>query len=106
MDFKAMASKLDFDEADFIELAQLLVTTSRSELATIEQGIARESSSTVAKAAHSIKGAAANLGFTHIAAMAKTLETLAGQKRFHEIRSTAADLKAGLDAILEAAEGR
>ncbi|ACN13373.1 HPt domain protein [Desulforapulum autotrophicum HRM2] len=105
MDFKAMASKLGFSEADFIELAQLLVTTSRSELLTVEQGIANESSATVAKAAHSIKGAAANLGFTHIAAMAKELESLAVQKKFHKIRSTAADLGANLDAIQKVAEG-
>ncbi len=105
MDFKAMASKLGFDEEDFIELAQLLVTTSQAELLTIEQGITQGCSTTVARAAHSIKGAAGNLGFTHIATMAKALETLAVQKKFHEIRTTVADLGAGLDAIQKVAEG-
>ncbi len=104
MDFKAMASKLGFDEADFIELAQLLVTTSRSQVSTIEQGAATGCSSTVTKAAHSIKGAAGNLGFTHIAAMARQVEILAGQKKFLEIRTTAADLATGLDGIQKVVE--
>ncbi len=99
MDFKAMASNLGIDEADFIELAELLVITSLSDLAALEQGLAQGSKEPIAHAAHSIKGAAGNLGFTDIAAIAAEMETLVGQGEFDSINARADALRQGLDAI-------
>jgi HPt (histidine-containing phosphotransfer) domain-containing protein len=106
MDFKAMASNLGIDEADFLELAALLVVTSHSDLAALEQGLAQGSRDPIAHAAHSIKGAAGNLGFTDIAAIAAEMETLAGQGELDSITARADALRQGLDAINMAMDRR
>lgn len=106
MDFKAMASNLGIGEEDFLELAELLVTTTLSDLAALEEGLAQSSREPVAHAAHSIKGAAGNLGFTHIAAIASEMETLAGQGEFDSITARADALRQGLDAINMAMDRR
>lgn len=99
-----MASKLGFGEEDFIELVQLLITTSQSELLTVEKELAIGSNAEVGRAAHSIKGAAGNLGFMHIAALARELETLANQGDMDKIKKKTAALKADLDLIKRAGE--
>ncbi|MCP4116663.1 MAG: Hpt domain-containing protein [Desulfobacteraceae bacterium] len=106
MDFKAMASNLGIGEEDFLELTELLVTTSFSDLAVLEEGLAQGSREPVAHAAHSIKGAAGNLGFADIAAIASEVETLAGQGRFDPINAKADALRQGLDAINMAMDRR
>jgi len=77
MDFKNMARNLEMSEAEFSELAALLVTTGLSDLAKIETGLAAGDAEKVAQAAHSIKGAAGNLGFAALATIAGTMETSA-----------------------------
>jgi HPt (histidine-containing phosphotransfer) domain-containing protein len=107
MDFKTMASKLGFGDDDFNELVRLLVTTSQSELLTVEKELALGSNAGIGKAAHSIKGAAGNLGFMHMAAVARELEILAKQGNtgnMDKIRKKAAALKADLDLIKKAGE--
>ncbi|MDY0374451.1 MAG: Hpt domain-containing protein [Desulfobacterium sp.] len=102
MDFKAMASKLGFDLEDFVEIVRLLITTSQSELLTVEKELAAGSSAGVSRAAHSIKGAAGNLGFMHVADLAREMETLANQGNagsMDKIKEKAAALKANLDLI-------
>ena len=107
MDFKAMASKLGFGEEDFIELVRLLISTSQSDLLTVEKELAVGSATGVARVAHSIKGAAGNLGFMHMAAVARELETLANQGStgdMDKIKKKAAALGADLDLIKRAEE--
>lgn len=97
-----MASKLGFGLEDFVELVRLLITTSQSELLTVEKELAAGSSTGVSRAAHSIKGAAGNLGFMHVADLAREMETLANQENagcMDKIKEKAAALKADLDLI-------
>ncbi len=106
MDFKAMASNLGIGEADFLELAELLVVTSFSDLAALEEGLAQGSLDSITHAAHSIKGAAGNLGFADIAAIASEMETLAGNGEFDLINARAEALRQRLDAINVAMDRR
>ena len=102
-----MASKLGFGLEDFIELVRLLITTSQSELLTVEKELAAGSSAGVSRAAHSIKGAAGNLGFMHMADLAREMETLANHVNtgnMDKIREKAAALKADLDLIKKAGD--
>lgn len=99
MDFKAMAKSLDIDEKDFFELVQLLVDTSHSDLKNLEQGLTMASNHKVIQAAHSIKGAAGNLGFTDISTMAAKIETLADQGKLDQIKAEAAIIQKALDSI-------
>ena len=74
MDFDVLASRLGIDREDFIELAELFVTTTQGDMDKIRQAMAAEDPAGAAAAAHSIKGAAANLGFENMADLAKTME--------------------------------
>ena len=74
MDFKYFAAKIGIDEEDFIELVELFVTTTVSDLAKIKQGVLVNHTQDAAAAAHSIKGAAGNMGFENMSALAQKME--------------------------------
>lgn len=74
MDFDVLASRLGIDREDFIELAELFVTTTQGDMDKIRRAISAANPSDAASAAHSIKGAAANLGFENMADLAMKME--------------------------------
>jgi histidine phosphotransfer protein HptB len=74
MDFKDLASKIGIDDEDFMELVELFITTTLSDLDKIKQGVATNKSEDAAAAAHSIKGAAGNMGFEAMSELAKKME--------------------------------
>ena len=74
MDFEYLASRLGLDKEDFLELSELFITTTQADLDKIRKAMAEGNSSDAAAAAHSIKGAAANLGFGDMAELAKIME--------------------------------
>ena len=74
MDFKYLASKIGIDDEDFMELVELFITTTLSDLDKIKQGVAANHPEDAAAAAHSIKGAAGNMGFEAMAELAKKME--------------------------------
>ncbi|WDP89867.1 MAG: Hpt domain-containing protein [Desulfobacter sp.] len=74
MDFEALASRLGIDMEDFLELAQLFYTTTKADMEKIHSSMKGNSPEDAAAAAHSIKGAAGNLGFEEMASLAKKME--------------------------------
>ncbi|MBU0973257.1 MAG: Hpt domain-containing protein [Proteobacteria bacterium] len=74
MDYKYLASKIGIDEEEFMELAELFITTTLSDLDKIKQGVSKNRPVDAATAAHSIKGAAGNMGFDAIFVLAKKME--------------------------------
>lgn len=74
MDFKDLASRLGIDEEEFLELVELFVTVSRSDMEKINKGVRGHNPAEASAAAHSIKGAAANLGFDEISSLALDME--------------------------------
>ena len=76
MNLEDMASAIGFDKSDFIELAEMLLETSRSDLEKFAVALNAGELNKAAMSAHSIKGASANLGFTEMATAAATLERL------------------------------
>ncbi|MCP4022029.1 MAG: Hpt domain-containing protein [Desulfobacteraceae bacterium] len=74
MDFKNLASKLGLDEDDFQELVELFITTSMADIDKIKKGVASNDPAGVSAAAHSIKGAAGNLGFEDIYSLTLDME--------------------------------
>ncbi len=76
MSFEELASRLGIDTEDFIELVELFITTTRSDMDKIRQAMDGNNTSDAAAAAHSIKGAAGNLGYEGIADIAKIMEYL------------------------------
>lgn len=99
MDFQDLASRLGIDEDDFMELVELFVTTTRSDIEKIKNGINNASSEEAAAASHSIKGAAGNLGFDSIYELAKQMEMKAKSGDLEEFDALIADLEAHVDAF-------
>jgi HPt (histidine-containing phosphotransfer) domain-containing protein len=76
MSFEKLASRLGIDTEDFIELVELFITTTESDMDKIRQAMGGNNPADAAAAAHSIKGAAANLGYEGMADVAKEMEAL------------------------------
>ena len=94
MNFKGLASNLGLDEEDFNELVEIFTDTSFSDIEKINSGLKENNADTIAQAAHSIKGAAANLGFKEIASFAKDIEMDAKEDNITETKKRA-------DSIIE-----
>lgn len=99
MDYKYLADQLDLDESEFLELVALFVDTTRTDLEKIHQGVSSGDFSRAAAAAHSIKGAAGNLGFTHMADLAEKMECAANSGSFDNFDTYITDLEIRVDAL-------
>ena len=79
MECKELADNLGLDESECIELMELFVETTASNLEKLQNGLAVGESGQVAEAAHTIKGSSANLGLMEISEAAKGIEEKARQ---------------------------
>jgi len=102
IDFSNMASNLGFDEEEFKEVAQLLITVSLTDMENLEQGITENNSDKVKDAAHSIKGAAGNLGFMELANCAEIIENSARSQKIDTLTTQVQTIKKILQAISKA----
>ncbi|MBF0229618.1 MAG: Hpt domain-containing protein [Desulfamplus sp.] len=74
MDFKEMAENIGLEEEEFVELLEMLVDVSMTDIANFETEFSAGNYSQAAMAAHSIKGASGNLGLIDISTTAAELE--------------------------------
>ena len=102
IDFSSMASNLGFDEDEFKEVAQLLITVSLTDMETLEQGISENNPDLVKDAAHSIKGAAGNLGFMELSNCAEIIENSARSQSIDNLTTQVQTIKKILQAISKA----
>lgn len=79
MECKELADNLGLEEDECIELLELFVETTASNLNKLQSGLAAGDSEQVSEAAHTIKGSSANLGLMEIAEAAKGIEERARQ---------------------------
>ncbi|MFH2060558.1 MAG: Hpt domain-containing protein [Pseudomonadota bacterium] len=100
MDFKELGSRLGIDEEDFMELVELFVTTSLSDIEKIKTGVAQNNPGDVAAASHSIKGASGNMGFDDIFALSKDMEMQAKNGSLENFDSYIKDLEAGVNSLI------
>lgn len=99
MNFKHLADQLGLDEEDFLELVELFIDTTKSDLAKIRQGVADNNPADAAAAAHSIKGAAGNLGFESMAVLSQKMEMQAKAGSLEGFAEYIDDLQAQLDYL-------
>ena len=79
MDFMGLAERLGLEEREVLELVELFVEKSTSDLGKLRSAIERADIGQVVETSHSIKGAAGNLGFMEIYDIAKGIEMDARQ---------------------------
>ena len=85
MSLTQRARDIGLDEAEYTELLKLFAEISRSELNAIWAAIASGDVHMAISAAHSIKGASANLGLKDISEEARAIEELSRAGRLDEI---------------------
>jgi len=82
MDIEALAQMYGLEIEEALEIVSVFIEATRSDLDKIQTAAADRDGETAADAAHSLKGAAGNLGLTEISEAAKALETEFKQNRF------------------------
>jgi HPt (histidine-containing phosphotransfer) domain-containing protein len=85
MDINECAENLGLEKEEFVELLVLFVETAQSDLDKLETALSQMDGNHAAAAAHSIKGASANLGLTVLADLAKEVEHLARREELNGI---------------------
>jgi HPt (histidine-containing phosphotransfer) domain-containing protein len=99
MKLEELAENLEMEEDEFIEMTDLFVKTCLSDLIKLQAALEKGETLRVAKYAHSIKGAAMNLGFTEIFDAAKKMEMEARDDRLNDAAEMVKKIKAEVDRI-------
>jgi HPt (histidine-containing phosphotransfer) domain-containing protein len=99
MDFKQMGERLGLEEDEFKELVALFMETGRSDYATLAQAIQAGELGKAARAAHTLAGAAGNLGLMDIHKIAKKVELQANENRPEGLAEISGQLSAMFDQI-------
>ena len=99
MNIENLARELGLENDEFLEVAELYVETCASDIHKLQTAIDAENAGLAAEAAHSIKGASGNLGFSKAQAAAEKIEFQARRGRLSGIAATAAELKKELDHV-------
>lgn len=74
MNFTEMAEAIGLAEDEFLELVDLFLETSASDLGALRSAIDEQDTRQVVEAVHSLKGSAGNLGFSQIYEIARKVE--------------------------------
>ena len=101
MDFKELAENVGVEEEEYLELIELFIETGMSDLDTLSSAIKEKNADKAAHAAHSLKGAASNLGLMELYEAAKKIEEGIRNDRLEETAEDAQTLKEKLDIIAE-----
>lgn len=102
MDLQALADRLGFELDEFGELAELFLETEHAEMAALKGALAAGDADTVAKKAHSLKGAAGNLGFNETYKLAQELDLKAREQNLAAAGALVAPIEQQLILIGEA----
>jgi HPt (histidine-containing phosphotransfer) domain-containing protein len=105
MNIKQLALELGLEQDEFSELLAIFIETSESDLLKIQEGVSNGEAEQVADAAHSIKGASANLGFIDISSDAKSIEQEAHNNHLVDLADNINKIRERLVMISEALEG-
>ena len=99
MNLEALAIDFGMEEDELLELVKLFIETSLSDLNRIQSAIDEGDAQKVAMAAHSIKGAAANLGLTEIFEVAKIIEMEARSNHLDRVQKWIRTLRTEVDRM-------
>jgi HPt (histidine-containing phosphotransfer) domain-containing protein len=101
MKLKELAENLEMGVDEFLELIELFLETSASDLNQWQSGIDEKDGKKVMVAAHSIKGAATNLGLVEIYEVAEKTEMEARENNLNGATVAAREIKEKIDQITE-----
>lgn len=99
MKHKEFAERLGLEEEEYLELLELFVETTGSNLVKLQGGLDACDSRQVLEAAHTIKGSSANLGLAAIAEVAKEVEEKARQNSLEGAAEAAQSIRGHCEQI-------
>ena len=105
MNFKELAENVGVEEEEYLELIELFIETGMSDLDTLYSAIKEKNAEKAANAAHSLKGAASNLGLMELYEAAMKIKEGILNNRLEETAEDVQVLKEKLDIIAEHTRG-
>jgi len=90
---------LGLEKDEYLELIELFIDTGMSDMNQLQDGIDERNPEKVYKAAHSLKGAAMNLGLNGLSETAEEIEEKASRNSMDEAEQAAQTLKKKLYGI-------
>ncbi len=99
MNFQELADNLGLEVDEYRELIELFINTGAADFQKIREGMASSDADQVMRSAHTIKGAAGNLGLMDVSETAKTIEENANNHQLDGLGDTIDTLKTQFDAI-------
>jgi len=99
MNLGELAENLGLEQEEYLELIELFIKTSMSDLDQLQSAIEEENAKIAANVAHSLNGAARNLGLIELSETAKEIEEKARNDRLEGIAEAAQVLKVKLVVI-------
>ena len=101
MNIKDLAENLGLEEAEYLELLELFVETGMSDVEKLQTAISMKDSGQARGAAHSLKGAAGNIGLMEIYDLAKDIEKKVEDGQPETISEASNTLKKKIESIAE-----
>jgi HPt (histidine-containing phosphotransfer) domain-containing protein len=105
MDLGELAENLGLEDEEYIELIDLFIETAISDLHNLLSAVEDKDPEKASSAAHSIKGAAGNLGLAEIYKRAGEIEAEARNGSVDGLGKPLQALKKDLDAVAELVRG-
>jgi histidine phosphotransfer protein HptB len=99
MNFQELAENLGLELDEYRELIELFIDTGSADFKNIEEALAGGNSDQVMRSAHTIKGAAGNLGLLDVSDTAKSIEDSASKNQLDSIGSAVQILRSQIQAI-------
>jgi histidine phosphotransfer protein HptB len=99
MNFKELGEKIGLDEDEYRELVELLLDTGMADFGRLKSGFDSGDARQVARSAHTISGAAGNLGIMALHEVAQRIELAAVENRLESVAGEVAFLKGQFDEI-------
>jgi histidine phosphotransfer protein HptB len=99
MNFKELGENLGLDEDEYRELVELFVESGLADYQRLQAAITANDADQIARSAHTIKGAAGNLGLMDVHEVAKKVEAAATDGRSDDLAQAMQSLGSQFDAI-------
>ncbi len=104
LDLTRLQEAFEDDTAGIAELLQMALDTGAKHLRTLEDGLGANDATTVARAAHGIKGSAGNVGAVQVAALAAELDQRARSGDLNGARGRIDAIAKAYDALAREVE--
>ena len=99
MNFQELADNLGLEVDEYLELIELFIDTGAADFQKIQEALTTSDSDQVMRSAHTIKGAAGNLGLMDVSETAKIIEESANKHQLDNLGPTVEVLKSQFEAI-------